>query len=400
MPGYFCRLITPEGRIIRETIKAASLDECRRSLENEGLYVLSIRKAISFGRLRLTRRKIKPQEFILFNQELVAMLKAGYPVLKSLELMEKRIENPYLREITGHVEEEIRKGQTLSEAFLPYEGLFSKVYTASLMAGERSGNLPGSIGRYIQYAQVINQTRTRVRSALLYPTLLIIFSLVLIGILVALVLPKFASFYADFGAQLPAITRGLISVAMFLQRNIFWLAIIVVLIIAAVLSLHRRPEFMIFNDRLKLNLPFSRYLVQDSAVALYSRTLGLLLEAGINLVSAVNVARLAVANRFICLKLEDVAVKLKNGRSLYDSLVNAEIFPALAIDMIRIGESSANLPGMLAEVADFYDQALRDRIQTLVSLVEPVVIILIGLVAAVMILSIYLPIFNIVRITR
>lgn len=400
MPGYFCRLITPEGRIIRETIRAASPAECRKHLEAEGLYVLSIRKEISLGRLRLSRRKIKQQEFILFNQELVAMLKAGYPVLKSLELMEKRIENLYLREIVGQVEEEIRKGRTLSEAFSPYEHLFSKVYTASLLAGERSGNLPGSIKRYIDYAQVINQTRTRVRSALLYPTLLIIFSLILIGILVVLVLPRFASFYADFGAQLPAITRGLISLATFLQKNLLWLVLVVILIVLAIISLRRRPGFMILKDRLKLHLPYSRYLVQDSAVSLYSRTLGLLLEAGITLVPSVKVARLAVTNRYISSKLEAVAEKLTSGQSLYDSLAGAGIFPPLATDMIRIGESSANLPGMLSEVADFYDQTLRDKIQTLVSLIEPVIIIFIGLVAAVMILSIYLPIFNIVRITR
>ncbi|HAV41855.1 MAG TPA: hypothetical protein DCW97_05550 [Acidobacteria bacterium] len=400
MPGYFCRLITPEGRIVRETIRAASPAECRKHLEAEGLYVLSIRKEISLGRLRLSRRKIKQQEFILFNQELVAMLKAGYPVLKSLELMEKRIENPYLREIVGQVEEEIRKGRTLSEAFSPYEHLFSKVYTASLLAGERSGNLPGSIKRYLEYAQVITQTRTRVRSALLYPTLLIIFSLILIGILVVLVLPRFASFYADFGAQLPAITRGLISLATFLQKNLLWLVLLVIVIVLAIISLRRRPEFMILNDRLKLHLPYSRYLVQDSAVSLYSRTLGLLLEAGITLVPSVNVARLAVTNRYISSRLETVAEKLTSGQSLYDSLASAGIFPPLATDMIRIGESSANLPGMLSEVADFYDQALRDKIQTLVSLIEPVIIIFIGLVAAVMILSIYLPIFNIVRITR
>ena len=151
---------------------------------------------------------------------------------------------------------------------------------------------------------------------------------------------------------------------------------------------------------MKLRLPFSRFLIQDSAVALYSRTLGLLLEAGITLLSSVSVAAFSVPNRFISSKLQSVPESLKNGQSLYDSLQKTEVMPQLAMDMIRIGESSANLPGMLAEVADFYDERLRDRIQTLVSLIEPVIIIFIGLVAACMILSIYLPIFNIIRITR
>jgi type IV pilus assembly protein PilC len=400
MPGYLCRFVTADGRIIKETIQAASVEDCRKNLEAEGLCVLSIRKEIQLSQFRLFGRKVKSQEFILFNQEMVALLKAGYPVLKSLELVEKRVENPFLKDIIKKVEAEVRGGKTLSEAFSPFEPLFSKVYTTSLMAGERSGNLPGSLARYIQYARVINQTRSRVRSALLYPTLLIIFSIILIGILVGLVLPRFAAFYADFGAQLPVMTQWLIKSALFVRKNLLWFGLFVLIIIFIFVSLRNNRSFIIFKDRLKLRLPFSRHLIQDSAVSLFSRTLGLLLEAGITLLSSVSVAGLSVPNRYISSRLETIADSLKNGESLYDSLQKTEVFPQLALDMIRIGESSANLPGMLAEVADFYDERLRDRIQTLVSLIEPVIIIFIGLIAAVMILSIYLPIFNIIRITR
>ncbi len=400
MPAYQCRFVTTDGRLVRETIQAPSLEECRRSLEAEGFCVLSVQKEIKLPRLRLLGHRVKPSEFILFNQELVALLKAGYPVLKSLELVEKRIENPYLLDIIRKVEVEVRGGKALSEAFSPFEALFSKVYTASLMAGEKSGNLPGSLSRYIQYARVVNQTRSRVRSALLYPTLLVIFSAILIGILVGLVLPRFASFYADFGAELPVMTRWLLGTAIFLRQNLPWFALLVLLLILIYLSQKNRLGFILFRDRIKLKLPFARFLIQDSATALFSRTLGLLLEAGITLLSSVTVAGLSVPNRFISFRLETVAESLKNGESLYDSLVKTGVFPQLALDMIRIGESSANLPGMLTEVADFYDERLRDRIQTLVSLIEPVIIIFIGLVAAAMILSIYLPIFNIIRVTR
>lgn len=400
MPAFICRIVTPDGRILRETLEAASAEDCRRTLEAEGLCVLSIRKELRISQIRLFGKRLKPAEFILFNQELVALLKAGYPVLKSLELVEKRVENPFLLDIIRQVEAEVRGGKTLSEAFAPYENLFSKVYTASLMAGERSGNLPGSLARYIQYAKIIDQTRSRVRSALLYPTLLVIFSAILIGLLVGLVLPRFATFYADFGAQLPGLTRFLLRLAIFVRANLLWFGLLFLALIIAYLVIRRRDSFIVFKDRLKLRLPFSRFLVSDSAVALYSRTLGLLLEAGITLLSSVSVAAFSVPNRFISSRLQSVADSLKNGLSLYDSLQKAGVLPQLAMDMIRIGESSANLPGMLAEVADFYDERLRDRIQTLVSLIEPVIIIFIGLVAAGMILSIYLPIFNIIRITR
>ncbi len=400
MPAYICKFVTPDGRTLKETLEAPSAEDCRRLLESEGFLVLSIRKEIRISRIHIFGKKIKPAEFILFNQELVALLKAGYPVLRSLELVEKRITNPYLLDIVRKVAAEVRGGRTLSEAFLPFEQQFSKVYTASLMAGERSGNLPGSLTRYIQYAKIIDQTRGRVRSALLYPTLLIIFSAVLIGLLVGLVLPRFATFYADFGAQLPAITRFLLKMAIFISNNILWIFLIFLVLIGAVVAFRKKTWFVVFKDRLKLRLPFSRFLIKDSAVALYARTLGLLLEAGISLLPSVQVAAFSVPNRFIFSKLLTVPENLKNGMSLYDSLEKVGVFPALALDLIRVGENSANLPGMLAEVADFYDERLRDRIQTMVSLIEPVIIIFIGLVAAGMILSIYLPIFNIIRITR
>ncbi|MDY0232044.1 MAG: type II secretion system F family protein, partial [Candidatus Saccharicenans sp.] len=261
-------------------------------------------------------------------------------------------------------------------------------------------NLPGALARYIEYARIVNQTRTRVRSALFYPTLLVIFSIVLIGILVGLVLPRFSVFYADFGAQLPALTQWLLKIAIFIRHNLIWFGLIILVLIFLYLGLRKKSSFIVFKDRLKLKLPFSRLLTQDSAVALFSRTLGLLLEAGITLVSSVTVSGLSVPNRYISLRLESVSESLKNGESLFDSLQKTEVFPPLAMDMIRIGENTANLPGMLAEVADFYDERLRDKIQTMVSLIEPVIIIFIGLVAAAMILAIYLPIFNIIRITR
>ncbi|MDD8031670.1 MAG: type II secretion system F family protein [Acidobacteriota bacterium] len=400
MPFYLCRFATADGRILRETIEAPSVQDCYQALQAKGFCVLSIQKRIRISQMRLSRRRIKPAEVILFNQELVALLKAGYPVLKSLELVEKRVANPYLLEIIKKVEAEIRNGKTLSEAFSSYENLFSKVYVAALMAGERSGNLPGALARYIEYARIVNQTRTRVRSALFYPTLLVIFSIVLIGILVGLVLPRFSVFYADFGAQLPALTQWLLKIAIFIRHNLIWFGLIILVLIFLYLGLRKKSSFIVFKDHLKLKLPFSRLLTQDSAVALFSRTLGLLLEAGITLVSSVTVSGLSVPNRYISLRLESVSESLKNGESLFDSLQKTEVFPPLAMDMIRIGENTANLPGMLAEVADFYDERLRDKIQTMVSLIEPVIIIFIGLVAAAMILAIYLPIFNIIRITR
>jgi len=402
MPYYQCRIAGEDGRVDVRSVLAPSAEECRKAIEAEGALVLSVRRdwsRLGGQGLRLGR-KVKDRDIILFNQELVALIKAGYPILKSLEVISARAKNIFLREILIKVAEEVKRGKALSEAFLPYERLFSPVYTASLMAGEKGGNLPGSIGRYIQYAKVITQTRAKIKSAMTYPTILIVFSFILMGILVNFVLPQFADFYKSFQADMPRITRIMMSFATATSRR--WYVMVAAFAALAFLlaRLRRRPDFRYQMDRVKLRVPFGRTIWLESGLSLFSRTLGLLLEAGISLLSAIGIAIQAVPNAWLVRHMQDVPDHIKNGESLSESLAKAGTFPALALDMVRIGESSANLQGMLGDMADFYDERVRGKIETLVNLVEPVVIIFMGLVVAAMLLSVYIPIFNIIRIAQ
>ena len=402
MPNYLCRVASEDGRLFSLSRLASSAAECRSRLEAEGYHILSVSRnwrtfelsGIHFG------KKIKDKDFILFNQELVALLKSGYPILRSLEVIAGRAKNIYLKELLRRVEDDVQAGKALSEAFQPYENRFSKVYIAALMAGERSGNLPGTLGRYIQYARVIAQTRSRVRSALAYPTVLLFFSLVLVGILVNFILPRFEGFYRDFEARLPAITRVTMALAMGIRRQMPLLLLVAAVLAFFAVRLRGREATRVWLDRQLLRIPFGRTIWSESAVSLFSRTLGLLLEAGISVLHALGVAQQAVPNKSLAFQLRGLTDAIKNGESLSDALGRTEVMPPLALDMIRIGETSANLPGMLAEVADFYDERIRARIDTLVSLIEPLIIILMGVVAAGMLLSVYLPIFNIIQVAR
>lgn len=402
MPYFLCRIAGEDGHIESRSVLATEALECRRTFEAQGLLVLSVRRDWNkLGNLGLgLGRKVKDRDIILFNQELVAMVKAGYPILKSLESISGRIKNVHLREILIEVAGEVKKGKALSEAFLPYEKIFTPIYTASLMAGEKGGNLPASIGRYIQYAKMINQTRARIKSAMTYPTILIVFSFILMGLLMNFVIPRFADFYKSYEAELPAITRFIMGLATTLSRRWYLIAAVIVAAVVAVFRLRRRPDFRYQMDRLKLRVPFGRMIWLESGVSLFSRTLGLLLEAGISLLAAIGIAIQAVPNAWIVRRMEEVPNHIRNGEGLSDSLTQAGAFPPLALDMVRIGENSANLQGMLGDMADFYDERVRARIDTLVTLVEPVVIILMGLVVAAMLLSVYIPIFNIIRIAR
>jgi type IV pilus assembly protein PilC len=402
MPYYQCRLAGEDGRIESRSVLAPSAEDCRKSLEAEGHLVLSVRRDWNrIGALGLQLgRRIKDRDIILFNQEFVALIKAGYPILRSLETLTARTKSVPLKEVLIKVSGEVKRGKALSEAFLPFEGIFSPVYTASLMAGEKGGNLPASIGRYIQYMKIIVQTRSRIKSAMTYPTILIVFSFFLMGVLINFVLPQFADFYKSFEAEMPRFTKLVMGSSIVMNR--YWYIPLALIIGGGVLvaRMRRHPDFRYHVDRTKLRIPFGRTVWLESGVSLFSRTLGLLLEAGISLLGAIDIAIQAVPNVWIVRHLKEVPDHIKNGESLSDSMAQAGTFPGLALDMIRIGENSANLQGMLADMADFYDERVRGKIETLVTLVEPVVIIFMGLVVAAMLLSVYIPIFNIIRVAR
>jgi type IV pilus assembly protein PilC len=402
MPYFLCRLAAEDGRVFSESHLAASLEECRKHFESEGYLVLAVNrdwKKVKLSSLSL-EKKVRDRDFIMFNQELMALIKAGYPVLRSIEVISGRAKNVYLKEVLKKVESDIRQGKSLSEAFAPFEKRFSKIYTASLMAGEQSGNLAETLRQFIQYAKVIAQTKSKIRSALIYPTLLLVFSIGLMGVLINFVLPTFAGFYSDFEAKLPFITQLLIGVALFIRRHWYLWLILIFFLVLAYFQMKKREKTVIFLDKLKLNIPFGGPIWTESAISMFSRTLSLLLEAGIALLPAVGISSQAIPNKYLGSKTDGLPSSIKNGESLSESLAKADFFPPLSLDMVRIGETSANLGGMLREVAEVYDERIQTKIDTFVSLIEPVIIIFMAVLVAAMLLSVYLPIFNIIKVVR
>ncbi len=401
MPQFICRLTGEEGRIVVRSVPAASADECRRRFQGEGLCVLSVRRDWRKLHLGAGRdRKLRDRDFIMFNQEFQALNRAGYPVLRSIEIIAGRSRNVVLREILRKVEADIRQGKALSEAFAPFEDRFSKIYTAALMAGETSGNLVDTISQYIQYTRTIIQTRSRVRSALIYPTMLLVFSLGLMAILINFVLPNFASFYQDFEARLPLITVILIGFSRFVRAHwALWLFLTAAAILAYI-QMHKHPKTLLWIERQKLRVPLGRHIWIESGVSLFSRTLSLLLQAGIPLLASLPLAVHAIPNKYLAARAAILPDSIRNGESLSEGMSKSGFFPQLALDMVRIGETSANLGGLLREAADVFDERIKSRIDTFVGLIEPVIIIFMGVLLAAMLMSVYLPIFNIIRVVH
>ncbi len=402
MPYFQCRIASDVGEILSQSYLAPSAQECRRHFETQGFCILSVKrdwKRISFPNLPF-EKKIKDKEFIMFNQELVALIRAGYPILKGIEIIIGRVKNIHFKEVLMRVESEIRAGKSLSEAFSDQGPMFSTVYIASLMAGERSGNLSETIKRFIDYQRTMIRTRAQIKTALTYPSLLLVFTFGLMAILLTFVIPRFADFYEGFDAELPAITSWLVAFSLTIKRYILLILGFVVAVIVTVVQMRRRERSRLWWDWLTLRVPYARNVWIESAVSLFSRTLSLLLHGGISLLSSIGIAQRSVPNSYLRSRLKNLTDLIKNGETLSDSLTQAGFFTPLALDMVRIGESSANLEGMLSEVSDVYEERTQAKIDTFVSLLTPIIIIFMGLVVAVMLFSVYFPIFNIIQVAR
>ncbi len=401
MPYYNCRVAAETGEVFSKSFLAPTSEACRRHFREKGFCILSIKR--DWKKIRIAvfphEKRINDNEFIMFNQELVALLKSGYPVLRCIEIITGRIRDMKLKEVLMMVEDKVKSGSSLSEAFSQHSRYFPTVYIASIMAGERGGNLPETIKRYIKYKKVLSQAKERIKTALMYPTVLVIFSFALILLLVNFIIPRFSDFYTGFGAELPVITRALLSFSMTMQR-IFPLVLILFLLLAVVfLRIKKRERVLVWMDKLKLHLPYGGVIWRESSISLFCRTLGLLLSGGISLLSSIDIARQSVPNHYILHRMRNIQDDIKNGENISKSLEKTECFSPLALDMIKVGETSANLEGMLFDTAEVYDQRVQAKVDRFVSLVEPIIIVLMGLVVAGMLLSVYLPIFNIIRVT-
>jgi len=393
---FTCKYAKPSGEVVRAVLAGQTIDEVRHHLQEQGLLPMEIRPrgwSLSF-RPRRRRQTIKADDFILFNQQFVALIRAGLPILKSLDLLKDRIRNPLLRHHMSNVRDRVHSGELLSEA-LRAQQVFPAVYTASVFAGERSGNLVEVVNRYIQYEKTILTVRKRFLNSLIYPTFLIVLAFVMVGVIMTYVIPKFAELYADLNTPLPITTRLLIAVSATIQGH---LVLIVPLLIGAIVAMKiwlgtGRGRHLI--DELKLTAPIVGNLWTMFSMAQLSRTLATLLQGGIPLVGALEVARDASGNRVIGDSIRASIIQVREGKSLSDSLEKSGHFPDLALEMIRVGEQTGSLPDMLNHVADFYDEDVNLRSTALLSWVEPVILLFVAGFIAMVLISLYMPIFSI-----
>lgn len=399
MPEFLCRLGAPDGSVLEQRRLAASADALRRELETEGYHIFSL--AAARARFRLPffgrREKVSGQEFLLFNTQLRTLLRAGLPLAQSLDLLKDQQATPVFRALLTKVHQQVTTGVSLSDAFLSLGETFPRLYANSLRAGERSGELATVLGRYIEYQRLVEAIRKKVITALTYPAVLVALSIGLVVVLMVKVIPRFTEFYAGFGAELPLPTRIVINTANFSQQHFLLILGVTIGLVVCLRLWSRTPAGRLVVDRVLLQLPILGRLGHLFAQSQFSRSLGLLLSGGTPMVPALETSATSVNNAHVAETLLRCVPKVQQGQALSDTLEETGLTPSLALAMIRVGESTGALPDMLNHTSEFFDEEIDFFLSRVVALIEPAILVFMGLVVAGLLLAVYYPLLTLVH---
>jgi type IV pilus assembly protein PilC len=397
MADYLIKLADDRGHIFERTEPGYSESEVRDRFMQQGYLVYWVKPQglLRGGRVRVRkRRKVQLDQFVVFNQQFVTLIKAGLPIVQGLDLLSRRQRNPFFRSLLENVRDRVRGGELLSDAFAA-QGVFPRIYSTTIMAGEKSGNLEETLTRYVQFQKLSLAFRRKVLSSLIYPSLLITGVFVLLGVLVQFVIPRFNQLYMELGRPLPPLTTFTLG---FLLGVKAYLPYIVLALVAGGFLLWRWSQTEKGGtavDRFKMNLVIFGDVWLKYQIAMFSRMLSTLLAGGLSLVPAMETASQSMQSRLIGRSVDGATQSVREGRSLARSLEDTKVFPELAIEMIEVGESTGALPTMLNSVAEFYEDDVETALTRAMSLIEPTILIFMGLVVGFILLSLYMPVFSI-----
>ena len=397
---FVCRVGTSEGQVLEDVFEALDERALRTDLEGRGFHVFRVRhrgllSRFPIPRLGLRRRKkITGRHLLVFNQQLAALLRSGLPVLQALEMMAERERDPFFRDVLSDVRDQVKTGKELSDAFADHADLFPALFAPTLKAGERTGELEEVLRRFVRYQKIVFEARKRVVSALVYPLVLIGLSVGLIAIMTMYVVPKFTEFFSALGAELPLMTRFTLGLSEFVLA--YWPPLILGSVSAWIVTRQwkRTKSGGLLLDRWKLGLPILGMLFSQMAMSEFCRSLSTLLAGGIPMVDALGNSVGAVGNLYIRSKLAPVIRRVREGAALHEALEETGVSPEIATDMIKVGEATGALDEMLNSASDFLDEDVETRMERVLSLLEPIMLVLMGTIVAMLLLSVYLPLFS------
>ena len=395
MAEYTIKMADERGHVLEQTETGASEAEIRDRFAQQGYFVYSIKsRGLLSPEMGLPRRhKVKQDQFVIFNQQFVTLIHAGLPIIHSLELLIKRQRNPFFRSVLQNVRDRVRAGELLSEAF-EAQNVFPKVYTTTLLAGEKSGNLEEVLGRFIAFQRLAVSFRKKLVASMVYPALLVVVLVVMLTFLITFVVPQFANLYHSLGAQLPPMTSLMLAIGVNARHYFFYMVAVLVAVVFLLWRWMRSDVGSTQTDRFKLKMPLLGDIWLKYQVAVFSRMLSTLLSGGLPLVPSLETAGESMQSRLMAHGIESSTRSVREGQGLARSLEDTGVFPQMSVEMIEVGESTGALPAMLNSIAEFYEEDVQNALATAMALIEPVILIIMGVVVAFVLISLYLPIFS------
>lgn len=402
MPSFSCKVGTSDGRVLEKEFDAASAEILRENLEGQGFFVFQVRRrplAFLFSK-EANSARLSGRRFLAFNQEFLVLIRSGLPILQVLDTITERLEAGALLEVLRDIRNEVKGGSMLSEAFAKFPRIFPHLYIASVRAGEKTGDLPVTLARYLVYQKRQEALKAKIKGASFYPALLTIAVLVVLAFMLLYVVPSFTQIYADANAQLPLLTRILIGISTGL---VSWMPLLLPALIVAIAGARlyalSGPGALLI-DRVKLKAPFFGPLFLDYALSGFCRTFGTTLASGIPAVQAMQMSRGTLNNRVLEEAMVRAVQRVEEGTTISSAIEQTGYFPVIALRMIGVGEASGALAEMLADVAEYYEEEVERRLDRLTTLIEPIMMMAMGLLIGGIVVAMYIPIFQLAGTVR
>lgn len=387
-----------DGKSKEGTIEAPDIEKARQILKSQGMQVLSINRDWANIEINIGGGGIKTKTIALFTRQFSTMIAAGLPLMQCLRILAEQAEDKSFKKIILEMINDVEAGTTLADAMRKHKRAFPELYVNMVKAGEEGGALETILSRLATYLEVSEALTRKIKGAMVYPVVISVVMVVAVVVMLLFVIPVFASMFTSFGGTLPLPTRIVMWLSEFLQHNIIFILIVVAIIVTATNSYKKTPQGRIFFDNLILNIPVMGDLQKKQAVARFTRTLATLLSSGVNIISALETTAKTSGNAIIEAAILKARTAIQEGESISLPLSKEKVFPSMVVQMIRIGEETGGLESMLTKVADFYDSEVDDAVTTLMSALEPIIMVLLATVVGGLMVSMYLPMFSMVNL--
>ncbi len=395
MAEFVIRLADERGHVQEQVQSAATAEELRTRFSQAGYYVYSVKQRGLTG----TARKTKLEPFLIFNQQFLTLIRAGLPILGSLEMLAKSQKNANFSGQLQNVAARVRTGEPISSAF-EAQGGFPVMYTTTLLAGERSGNLEEVLGRYLSFQRISLTFRKKLVASLIYPAVLITLVIGMFIFLITFVVPQFAKLYDQIGTKLPALTLAMLALGKGAQHYILYVLPVLVLAVYLIWRWSRSAAGAERIDTIRIRMPLFGKIWLKYQVAMFARTLSTLLSGGIPLVPSLETAARSITSRRIAKSVTLAVTSVREGKGLAQRLEGTKVFPELSTEMIEVGESTGALPQMLNSVAEFFEEDVQTALTAAMALIEPAILIVMGVVVVTILIALYLPIFSMSNTTN